>query len=155
MGGWPFTPSSSLSGAYSIPAASLRTREFGVHLPFIHLFVVLVGPVAVQADAEPAKASHLLVSVHRCEGLVMMQKQQQQQQGTPPVQRPYAHYTPPGRSVPHDTSLGVGPTPVFEDAASWGLVKSAAAMSALQQHQLQVCVCVCFGRVAECSFARA
>lgn len=117
----------------------------------IHSFVLV--PVAVQADAQPAKASHLLVTVHRCEGLVM--QQQQQRQGTPAVQRPYAHYTPPGRGVPHDTNIGVGAAPVFEDAASWGLVKSAAVMSVLQQHQLQVRVggYVFFGRVGDCTFA--
>jgi hypothetical protein len=84
-----------------------------------------------QADAEPAKASHLQITVHRCEGL-------QQQPGSVAVQRPYVHYTPPGRAVAHDTRLGAGQAPVFEDEASWGLVRSAALSSALQQHHLQV-----------------
>lgn len=87
----------------------------------------------LQADAEPAKASHLLVTIHRCEGL-----SQQQQQGAP-AQRPYVHYTPPGRGAAHDTGIGAGAAPVFEDAASWGLMKSAALLCALQQHALQVC----------------
>lgn len=87
---------------------------------------------AAQADAEPTKASHLLVTVHRCEGLV-----QQQREGAQ-VQRPFVHYTPPGRVAAHDSSIGSGPAPVFEDAASWGLVKSAALTAALQQHCLQV-----------------
>jgi hypothetical protein len=89
--------------------------------------------LSLQADAEPAKSSHLLVTIHRCEGL----KQQQQQAAQ--VQRPYVHYTPPGRAVAHDSSIGSGSAPVFEDAASWGLVKSAALMDALQQQSLQVC----------------
>lgn len=64
-------------------------------------------------------------------------RQQLQEQGVG-VQRPYVHYTPPGRAAAHDSSIGCGSAPVFEDAASWGLVKSAALTAALQQHCLQV-----------------
>ena len=99
---------------------------------------------AMQADAEPSKASHLLITIHRCEGLQQQQQQQlaapdqQPQQQSIPARRPYCHYTPPGRSVPHDTALGDGPHPSFDDAASWGLVKGTELMAALQIHTLQV-----------------
>jgi hypothetical protein len=95
----------------------------------------------MQADAEPSKASHLLVSIHGCQGLVVRQQQEQQgqqQAGCCNAQCPYAHYTPPGRSIGHDTAIGYGPAPVFGDCASWGLLKSAAMEQALRQEHLQV-----------------
>lgn len=90
----------------------------------------------VQADAEPSKASFLLVSIHSCQSLVV--SQQQQQAGSIDAQCPYAHYTPPGRDIGHDTAVARGPAPVFGDAASWGLLKCAAVEQALRQEQLQV-----------------
>jgi hypothetical protein len=92
----------------------------------------------MQADAEPSKASHLLVSIHSCQGLVVRHPQQQQEAGSCDAQCPYAHYTPPGREVGHDTAVGFGPAPVFGDFASWGLVKSVAVEHALRQEHLQV-----------------
>ncbi|WIA13452.1 hypothetical protein OEZ85_007032 [Tetradesmus obliquus] len=93
---------------------------------------------AAQADAEPSKASFLLVSIHSCQSLVV--RQQQQQAGSIDAQCPYAHYTPPGRDIGHDTAVARGPAPVFGDAASWGLLKCAAVEQALRQEQLQVAV---------------
>jgi hypothetical protein len=102
-----------------------------------------------QAAADPAQASHLLITIQRCEGLVLhgqqqQARQQQHQARQQPAQAPYVHYSAPGRSSSggssHDTPVGVGPSPVFDDAASWGLVRSAAADAALQQHTLQVAV---------------
>jgi hypothetical protein len=94
----------------------------------------------VQADAEPSKAPSLLVSIHSCQSLFVRQHQQQgqQQAGCQDAQCPYAHYTPPGRDVSHDTAVGHGPAPVFGDSASWGLVKFAGIEEALRQEALQV-----------------
>lgn len=54
------------------------------------------------------------------------------------AQCPYVHYTAPGRMQSHDTAVGSGACPVFEDAASWGLVRSPAVEQALAQQHLQV-----------------
>jgi hypothetical protein len=92
----------------------------------------------MQADAEPSKASHLLVSIHSCQGLVVRHLQQPHGSGSCDAQCPYAHYTPPGRAVGHDTVVGHGPAPVFGDSASWGLLKGVAVEQALRQEHLQV-----------------
>lgn len=95
---------------------------------------------AIQADANPSKASHMLISIFRCEGLTMLLPAQgtERNQTEVSVQRPYVHYCPPGRSVGHDTPVENGTRPDFNDAASWPLLRSAALDQALRVQALQV-----------------
>lgn len=95
---------------------------------------------SLQADANPSKASHLLISIHRCEGLtrILPVQDSDMHHATELVQRPYVHYCPPGRNIGHDTLVGDGMAPEFHDAASWPIVRSAALREALCQSQLQV-----------------
>jgi hypothetical protein len=111
---------------WAAPASGAGAR---VPLAAIALTLHTLTHSYTQAAAEPSQASHLLITIHRCEGLPTQQHS-----------RWYAHYNPPGRATSHDTAVAGGASPVFGDAASWALVRSAALNAALEQHMLQVAV---------------
>lgn len=87
----------------------------------------------LQADVQLSNAAQILITIHSCEGLTL-----QQAAGQAVVQRPYVHYIPPGRDVGHDTAVGSGPAAVYNDTASWPLVRTASVQQALRHQPLQV-----------------
>lgn len=95
----------------------------------------------LQADAAPSKASNLLITIHRCQGLVLQSAHNGHDKMpgiAAAVQRPYIHYTPPGRTVGHDSGVREGDAPIYNDAACWAYVRSKSFEQALHEQSLQV-----------------
>lgn len=88
--------------------------------------------MCTQAEADPAKASRLQITIHKCEGLHLRPDMD------PATARPYVRYTAPGYSFPHDTVRGSGPSPVFGDVAEYGLMRSNELEAALHNAHMEV-----------------
>jgi hypothetical protein len=96
---------------------------------------------AAAADADPAHAARLRVTLHGCEGL---QSAVAGGAGGRPnagggALRPYVRYEPPGRpGCAYNSACGEGPDPAFGEAAEWGLARGGGADAALEGAALQV-----------------
>lgn len=94
----------------------------------------------LQAAAEPAAATQLRVTIHRVEGLPPPPGAAAGALAAAalPIRRPYAHYRVPGHASAHDTALGEGLDPVWEDCACWGLMRSAELERDLATRTMEV-----------------
>jgi hypothetical protein len=101
---------------------------------------------AAEADADPARAARLRVTLHACQGLLSAAQPSsggsgaRGQQVAERVLRPYCRYEPPGRpGCACNSACGEGSSPAFGEAAEWGLVHSEEVEAALEGSELQVC----------------
>lgn len=126
-----------LAGRLSTAQPGHLLRQILMCNTFLHAMLTAL----LQADAAPSKASHLLITIHRCQGLVLQSAHNGHDKMpgiAAAVQRPYIHYTPPGRNVGHDSGVGEGDAPIYNDAACWAYVRSKKFEQALHEQSLQV-----------------